>query len=182
MFSSPGSIVPLPSLTPLVGPVATDILPIQRSSPMQSVTVGDLQAFVINSVKAYGAMGDGVTDDTGAIQSAINAGAPFYFPAGVYVTSSTLTFTTVNAHGQIVRGAGPTAGNGTGGAKVVIRPGAGVSIAILIDGTPFNGYIQGFGLEGLTIDMVNMSDVVDSIAVNQVQAFDIAYRNVRVIN
>jgi hypothetical protein len=182
MFSSPGSIVPLPDLTPLVDPMATDILPILRKSPMQSVTAAGLQAFVVNSVKAYGAVGDGITDDTGSIQSAINSGAPFYFPPGIYLTSSTLTFITTNAHGQKARGAGPAAGDGTGGAKAVIRPGAGVSVAILIDGAPFNGYVQGFGLADLTIDMVNMADDPNSIGVSQVQAFDISYCNIRVVN
>ncbi len=43
----------------------------------------------------YGAVGDGVTDDTAAIQAAITAGATgktfIIFPRGVYVISSTLT-------------------------------------------------------------------------------------------
>lgn len=44
------------------------------------------------SVKDFGAAGDGVTNDTTAIQSAINSGAKtLYFPAGIYlVTSLTL--------------------------------------------------------------------------------------------
>jgi len=182
MFSSPGSIVPLTALTPLVGPVGTDILPIQRTSPMQSVTADQLQGYVVNSVKYYGAMGDGVTDDTGAIQSAINTGLPFYFPAGVYLITQTLLFTASANHGQVVRGSGPVATDGTGAGKVVIRPGAGVSVAILIDGTPFGGYVQGYGLEDLTIDMANMADSSTSVAVRQAQAFGGRYRNVKVIN
>jgi hypothetical protein len=55
------------------------------------------------SVKDFGAVGDGTTDDTVAIQAAINYGqtvvgsnpltrnAAIYFPAGIYVTSSSLT-------------------------------------------------------------------------------------------
>lgn len=43
------------------------------------------------SVKAYGAVGDGVTDDTAAIQAALNAGGDIYFPAGRYKVTSQLT-------------------------------------------------------------------------------------------
>ena len=46
------------------------------------------------SVKVFGAVGDGVTDDTAAIQAAIDAvttsGGVVSFPAGVYLISSTL--------------------------------------------------------------------------------------------
>lgn len=53
------------------------------------------------SVKDFGAVGDGVTDDTAAIQAAINAAATFgvtgnfgaavYFPSGRYIVSSTIS-------------------------------------------------------------------------------------------
>lgn len=39
------------------------------------------------NVKDYGAVGDGSTDDTSAIQSAINSGNSVYFPAGTYKVS-----------------------------------------------------------------------------------------------
>lgn len=39
-------------------------------------------------VRAYGATGDGVTDDTGAVQAALNASANVFFPAGTYVVSN----------------------------------------------------------------------------------------------
>ena len=50
------------------------------------------------SVKDFGAVGDGVTDDTVAIQAAINAtqnNSPevLYFPSGLYKVSSTITIT-----------------------------------------------------------------------------------------
>jgi len=43
------------------------------------------------SVKDFGAKGDGVTDDTAAIQAAINTSGLVYFPPGNYLTTSTIT-------------------------------------------------------------------------------------------
>lgn len=65
----------------LAGTVSTKIM-----SPLRT-------AQVMVSVKAYGATGDGSTDDTTAIQSAISAASfyPIYFPAGTYRVTSTLT-------------------------------------------------------------------------------------------
>ena len=40
------------------------------------------------NVKDFGAKGDGITKDTAAIQSAINAGGVVYFPAGVYLSGT----------------------------------------------------------------------------------------------
>ncbi|MCA7950371.1 right-handed parallel beta-helix repeat-containing protein [Burkholderia seminalis] len=45
------------------------------------------------SVRRFGVMGDGVTDDTAALQVALNAGIPLYFPPGTYLYSNTLTAT-----------------------------------------------------------------------------------------
>jgi polygalacturonase len=39
------------------------------------------------NVRAFGAAGDGVTDDTNAIQAAIDAGTRLYFPTGTYVVN-----------------------------------------------------------------------------------------------
>lgn len=64
----------------------------------------------IVSVKDFGAVGDGITDDTTAIQAAItyaqslfykSGGSTVFFPAGRYVTSNTLTVTrTINFLGE----------------------------------------------------------------------------------
>lgn len=43
------------------------------------------------SVKDYGAVGDGITDDSGAIQTAINSGAVIDFRSGTYKIGTTLT-------------------------------------------------------------------------------------------
>jgi len=53
-------------------------------------TLANRFADVVN-VKDFGAVGDGVADDTAAIQAAINSlSGTIYFPDGVYVTSSTI--------------------------------------------------------------------------------------------
>ena len=50
------------------------------------------------NVKSYGAIGDGITDDTTAIQNAINAnpGKCIFFPQGTYDISGTITITANN--------------------------------------------------------------------------------------
>jgi hypothetical protein len=60
------------------------------------------------SVKDFGAVGDGVTDDTAAIQAAIDSldtntdtvtGGIVYFPRGRYLVSATINVRTINAFG-----------------------------------------------------------------------------------
>jgi hypothetical protein len=58
-----------------------------------------------NSVKAFGAVGDGVTNDTVAIQTALNSsvGKELYFPTGTYVITSSLQLVsavTITGEGQ----------------------------------------------------------------------------------
>lgn len=77
-------------------------------------SINTIQAPLINKgttadVKAYGAVGDGTTDDTAAIQAAINAisslraGGRLFFPAGLYKCTSSLDFTGVQ-NGLVVEG------------------------------------------------------------------------------
>jgi hypothetical protein len=45
----------------------------------------------LRDVRHFGAKGDGTTDDTAAIQAALNGSNQVYFPAGVYRVTSTIT-------------------------------------------------------------------------------------------
>lgn len=47
----------------------------------------------VANIKDYGALGDGVTDDTAAIQSAIDASNTIYIPEGIYIIDGGLTIT-----------------------------------------------------------------------------------------
>ena len=64
------------------------------------------------SVKDFGAVGDGVADDTAAIQSAINSGKSVHFPAGDYLISAQINVATP---GQKIFG------DGWGGADVATK-------------------------------------------------------------
>jgi len=51
------------------------------------------------SVKDFGAVGDGVTDDTVAIQAAVDTGREVSIPSGTYVVSDTITSVALFIHG-----------------------------------------------------------------------------------
>jgi len=115
------------------------------------------------NVKAYGAIGDGVTDDTAAIYAAINVlqqsndyrGGVLYFPAGRYKCSSSLSFAAYSAgqvHNITVKGDGPqcttidftSASSGASG--ITFNAGAQFGIEdLMINGAPGNGVVIGNG-------------------------------------
>jgi polygalacturonase len=87
-----------PDPTPFPTP-AISFTPTSTETPAQNSTVNDNDRQVFN-VKKYGAVGDGSTDDTAAIQSAITAasatGGIVFFPPGVFVLPSLLTCRSLN--------------------------------------------------------------------------------------
>lgn len=97
------------------------------------------------NVKAYGAKGDGTTDDQAAIQSAINAaqtagGGTVFFPNGQYIVSGTPQVTGTNI---ILRG--------TGNATILLGTAAmnpaGTTIGIWVNGAS-NILIEGLVIDG----------------------------------
>jgi len=87
----------------MVMPTATSTLDSPSHSTLHNIHV---------NVKAFGAVGDGVTDDTTAIQAAITAlpatGGILYFPPGTYLVNSGLPLTGL-VSGTKVCGAGRNA-------------------------------------------------------------------------
>jgi hypothetical protein len=75
----------LPAVTtPLTG---AELVPVVQTGVTSKATVNNLTNYTV-SVKNYGAVGNGVADDTAAIQSAINTGKSVVFPEGTYLANN----------------------------------------------------------------------------------------------
>lgn len=121
----------------------------------------------IVSVKDYGAMGDGVTDDTAALQAAINAAQFNSFrlrlPAGTYLISSALLITapgSIFGDGQtasVIRQTNATA-NGITVAFASQKPGCGLSGFSIEAGAGWvtSGF-QGTGSSGTGLSINNIN-------------------------
>jgi hypothetical protein len=99
----------------------------------------------LRSVKHYGATGDGVTDDSAAIQAAVDAQQSVYFPPGNYLCASIITL----RDGSALRGAGIAATRiiksaNNGASQGVLYANSGSSSAFIDD-----VYISDMELDGL---------------------------------
>ena len=95
------------------------------------------------SVKDFGAVGDGVTDDTAAIQAAIDAvpsiGGEVWFPAGAYLYS---TLTVTQKHDITLTGAG----------GAILRKSSATGYGLNLVGTSSVDYMLRFRLVNLILD------------------------------
>jgi hypothetical protein len=122
-----GSYLPISGATPMTGPLtlsgnatlALHAVPLQQlntavSAPITATgsttprSVQDRAADVAN-VKDFGAKGDGVTNDTAAIQAALNAvpaaGGTVFFPPGTYLVSQSIAVqsnTRLDGYGALI--------------------------------------------------------------------------------
>ena len=89
-------------MTSLTTPVTSDLVAALNSVQTE---IDNQKSGIYINVKDYGAVGDGVTDDTAAINDALtyaqtfDLGATLFFPAGEYLISSTITIPYVSGHG-----------------------------------------------------------------------------------
>ena len=109
-------------------------------------------------VRAYGATGDGVTDDTAAIQAALNnasvitRGAIVFMPAGDYLVTSTLR---VYA-GVTLQGAGPGSPNNPG-TKLIAASGFTGPVIGTYNGTAPNYYSHWTVIKDLQVNAANQT-------------------------
>ncbi len=85
------------SADPVHGGDSTDLVTATGSTTGRSLAAWFAD---VENVKAYGAKGDGTTDDTTAIQAALDAGSVVYFPAGTYMVSQITLSTGHNLFGD----------------------------------------------------------------------------------
>jgi hypothetical protein len=135
-----------------------------------SRTLANRFADVVN-VKDFGAVGDGVADDTAAIQAAINFAASrnggyVSIPAGVYKISSTLSITTSNI--KIIGNGGDfihDGGSSVDGATQIIWSGPlnGIMILIQTIQNVSNSKINGTNLIGIEFNGLGIAGIGISI-------------------
>lgn len=148
----------------VTGLTASKMLAIAAELTAALDTKVDNDALVIN-VKDHGAVGDGTTDDTAAIQESLNLvgpGGTVFLPPGVYGTNSPLTIP------PQVRLLGSHGGHIDDVVGSCIKPKAlfaGAAVILMVDQTT-GGYSQLSAeqrIENLSIDGSNLSGSVDGI-------------------
>jgi hypothetical protein len=94
-------------------------------------------ALAVANVKLHGAVGNGTTDDSAAIQAAINTGLPVHFPAATYAIGTGLT---VSNNGQSLEGPKGAVIQLTAGVDALTVTGNGCQIrGLTIDGNGHGG-------------------------------------------
>lgn len=144
----------LPDLEGRMDSAESNIISAEAEITTLTNTVANAETF--QSVKAHGAVGDGVTDDTAAIQAALNAnlqGQTVYFPPGLYVVTNTLDCT--GSYNLTIQGSTGIAVIGGGGAStIVFRPSSDVP-AILSAGS------KGLSVRNLNVTFSALSVTAD---------------------
>ena len=72
----------------------------KESIPLQTISPILKMISQIKSIKDYGALGDGVTDDTTAIQTALNTYGRIWFPEGVYMVTGLIVYPNTHIYGD----------------------------------------------------------------------------------
>lgn len=137
---------------------------LQKTSGTDYATAWTTPSATGNSVKTYGAIGDGVADDTAAIQAALNAGGAVYFPMGEYKVTAPLQ---VKLDGMSLIGEG--SGHRTGatqpaiGVRIKAGPTFSGSAIILVQRAADDRPLSHIHISDLSVDGNNVSGPIDGI-------------------
>jgi len=107
------------------------------------------------SVMDFGAIGDGVTDDTVAIQNAVDAAKEVFFPPGVYVTSSPINL----PNGTWLTGVGGFQNTSTDRISRVIYTGTSGWAFQFVSPANLTNFYGDFAVRGLMISATSISGV-----------------------
>jgi len=148
------------------------------------------------SVKDFGAVGDGVTDDTAAIQAALDASGCVYFPAGEYYITAPIILKTgmmLKGSGIVDKGyyAGPFAANPSGGTYIKLDSGI---VGFAADAFNVSNHAVGICISDMSIgvDGYNTGTALDStisanyaantVGINITGISDSYFQNIRFYN
>lgn len=142
---------------PLTG---AELAPIVQGNITKKATVNSLGPTV--NVKAYGATGDGVTDDTLAIQAACTAANGVFFPSGTYKVTTPVTLKSNNFI------------YGEGASSVILYTGTATSQGALYANSGSNAaYVENIVIQNLkvlgTVSTDGFSEFVHLIAMHGVR-------------
>jgi hypothetical protein len=126
------------------------------------------------SVKDFGAVGDGVVDDTAAFAAALLESGSVYIPNGTYIISELKLETGYELHGQSKTG-------------VIIKGKADTVKIIKTNDAPTDysnlpSYTTNITIENFTLDMSNMTDLDSRSGIYVAVSYFIVIRNIGYIN
>ena len=129
-------LVPMPTLAiaDLLRVVDVSDTSMASTGTDKHATIGQVQVSAgIYNARAYGALGNGIADDTAAIQAAIDAasaggGGVVYLPPGVYMTSAPLLLKVLCSLVGAGMGLGPGVSTGKAASTVALLPGANCNV------------------------------------------------------
>ena len=157
-------------VTSIVGGTGVSIT---QTSGNVTISATGISTGIYINVKDYGALGNGTTDDTVAIQNAINAnpGRVIYFPAGKYLITSAITISTsgTKIFGESM---GEPWRNAVRGGSCIISNSA--SNAIVFDGSSTSLY--GCGIQDIAI--ARTTSISSGIGVQLIDAIAFTCSNV----
>jgi len=148
----------LPAATlPLSG---AEVTPIVQSGVTKKAAISAFTSFV--NVKSYGAVGDGTTDDTVAIQAAVNASSGVFFPTGTYKVTAAVT---LNANNTVF---------GEGASSVILYTGtAATQGAFFVNSGSSSAYVDNITIADLKflgqVASLGFSEFVHLISLNGVR-------------